>query len=141
MSLRNRWWKFALIFWLGILLFSSTRMAGWLGRGVYGHFLRQFVRPMGIDSSAAQKILHVILFGVFGWLLASVKIPPRSPWLRGLIWSFAIGATTELLQIAVRGRHPQFSDVILNGVTGTLSCWLALWWASRRRAPEAQEPG
>lgn len=138
MPLRNRW-KLALILWLGIVLLSSTRFAGWLGAGVYSHYLREFTRPFGIHSHEAQKILHVVLFAVFGWLLARTHLPPAPPWLRGLVWSFGIGAITELIQLVVRGRHPLFSDVILNGVAGTLSCWLALWWTNRRKAVELDQ--
>jgi VanZ family protein len=135
MSLRNGW-KIALLIWLAIVLLSSTREVGSLGAAVFSRYLRDAARPLGISSHDAQKLLHVVLFAVLGWLLAATRLPPASPWLRGLLWSFGIGALTELIQLAVRGRHPLFSDVILNGVTGTLGCWLALWWSSRRQTLE-----
>jgi VanZ family protein len=138
MTLRNVS-KIALLAWLGIVLLSSTSQMGWLGAKVYYYYLRDVARPFGIHSHDAQKFLHVVLFGVLGWLLANANLPPRSPWVRGVVWSFGIGAITECIQLVVRGRHPLFSDVILNGVTGTLGCWLALWIANRRRTPVPDE--
>jgi VanZ family protein len=132
-STRNTW-KIALLIWLGILLLSSTSEVGEFVTEFYRNYLRTSVRDYGVSSHEAQKFLHVVLFAVLGWLLAYTKLPPRPAWVRGLVWSFAVGAVTELLQILARGRHPLFSDVILNGATGALTCWLVLRFAPRRPA-------
>lgn len=124
-------WKLALLIWLAVVILSSTSEVAEIGADVYRNYLRDAGRTLGISSHDAQKSLHVVLFGVLGWLLAYTHLPPRSPWVRGLVWSFAVGSVTEIIQLLVRGREPLFSDVILNGVAGTLSCWLTLWAASR----------
>lgn len=127
----NKLWKIALLIWLGVVVLSSTSEVAAMGDEVYRNYLREAGRTVGITSHEAQKSLHVVLFGVLGWLLALTNLPPRSPWARGLAWSFAVGAFTEIIQLLVRGRQPLFSDVILNGVAGTLGCWVTLWIRGR----------
>jgi VanZ family protein len=130
-STDQRFPKFALSIWLGILMLCSTSEVGSFATAFYREYLRPTARFSGITTHDAQKILHVVLFAVLGWLLAHTNLPPRPAWLRGLVWSFAVGALTEFLQILARGREPLFSDVLLNGVAGALTCWLVLRFVQR----------
>jgi hypothetical protein len=116
----------ALMFWVLVLLLCSTSEVGSFVTHFYSHYLRPAMRGYGLSTHEAQKVLHVLLFGVLGWLLAHTHLPPRPAWLRGLVWSFSVGAVTELVQIVARGREPLISDAILNGTAGALTCWLVL---------------
>ena len=133
MSTRNAW-KLAFCIWLAIVLLSSTGEVGESVTDFYRNYLNASVRDYGISSHDAQKFLHVVLFSLLGWLLAFTNIPPRPAWVRGLVWSFAAGAASEFIQLLARGREALLSDVLLNGVAGTLTCWLVLRLANGRSA-------
>jgi VanZ family protein len=133
MPTRNAW-KLALWIWLAVVLLSSTSEVGEFVTAFYRDHVRPAVRGYGISSHEAQKFLHVVLFAVLGWLLACTNLPPRPPWVRGLVWSFAAGAASECIQLLSRGREPLLSDVLLNGIAGALSCWLVLRLAGRSPA-------
>jgi VanZ family protein len=133
MTARNIW-KAAFLVWLVVLFLSSTSEVGEFASDWYDDYLDDSLQQFGLDSDVAQKLLHVVLFVVLGWLVAELKLPPSAPWVRSLVWCFPIGAVTELIQIVMDGRGPSFLDALINGVAGTLSCRLALWLASRRQA-------
>jgi hypothetical protein len=124
--------KLTLGIWLAIVLACSTDEVGDFVTVFYRHNLHASLWSYGISSHDAQKFLHVVLFSLLGGLLAYADIPPRPAWLRGLVWSFAVGAASESIQLFARGREPLLSDVLLNGIAGAVTCWLVLRFAARR---------
>jgi VanZ family protein len=131
MTARNIW-KITLIVWILFVLLSSTSEVGQFVQDLYDCNLQDLGRIFGIRTKIAQKGFHVIVFAVLGWLVSRSNLRPVSPWVRGVVWCFTIGAVSELIQIAMDSRQPSIRDFLLNGVAGTLSCWLGLWYASRQ---------
>ncbi len=93
--------------------------------------------PEVIDS-LNDKVLHAseYLF-LFGVTVHALKMLPEC-WLRhrralaAVIWSFAVGVVTELMQRSIQGRSADFRDWAAD-VTGVLLGALlwAIWKASR----------
>lgn len=133
MFTRNSW-KLAFFLWLAVLLLCSTSEVGAFATEFYRNHLNASVRDYGITSHEAQKLLHVVLFSLLGAFLALTNLPPRLAWVRGLVWSFGVGAVTECIQLFAQGREALWSDVVLNGVAGTVACWLVLQLSSPRAA-------
>jgi hypothetical protein len=126
--------KLTLWIWLAIVLACSTDEVGDFVTRFYRHHVHASLWSYGISSHDAQKFLHVVLFSLLGWLLAYADFPPRPAWVRGLVWSFAVGAASESIQLLARGREPLLSDVVLNGTAGAVTCWLVLRFVNRRSA-------
>ncbi len=115
-----------LALWVGIILFSSTDVAGAWANDLYRWLLVTAAESRsGPLYWIAQKSFHIILFAVFGWLLAS-QCQPRSSWLRGVMGSFAMGAVSEGMQFLFASRHPASADFLLNGLAGSLFFWLRI---------------
>ena len=118
----------------GLILFSSTRLAGLGGEWVYHHFLNRLS-----SFQVAQKSVHVILFVIFGCVCYQV-LATRSRAMRFAITVLAaliMGAVSETLQIFT-GRDPNLADALLNLASGTLGgvFAMALERAGHPRAAE-----
>jgi hypothetical protein len=115
-----------LMLWAGVILFSSTDIAGSWANASFQWLLGS---PAEASSTTlhfvAQKSFHVLLFAVFGWLLAR-RSPSRPGLLGGVLWSFALGAVSEGMQFLFATRHPAFTDFVLNGLAGSLFFWLSI---------------
>ncbi len=122
--LPRRDWIF--VFWLALILFSSTGVASQWAHGFYGYVFGDSGQALGLSRHLAQKAYHIFLFVVLGWLLAAPGMPAGSRLRRGVGWAFLIGALSELVQLGFAGRNPMLSDVLLNGLSGSLSAWLRL---------------
>ena len=113
-----------LILWGGVILFSSTDVAGAWANACYQWLLGS---PAEFSSETlhwvAQKSFHVALFAVFGWLLAR-RSPSQPSLLAGVMWSFAMGAVSEGVQFLFATRNPASTDFVLNGLTGSFFFWL-----------------
>ena len=121
--LPRRDWIF--FFWLALILFSSTGVASEWAHGFYGYlFGGDSSQAVGLPRHLAQKAYHIFLFVVLGWLVAAPRIPAGARLRRGVGWAFVIGALSELVQLGFAGRNPMLSDVLLNGLSGSLSAWL-----------------
>ena len=124
--------------WIGLILFSSTGIAGRWANAIYAMLSSHSGLGDGIAMLLFQKGYHVFLFAVLGGLLVSAS--SRLPALpRAILWCFVIGALSEALQLAFEGRGPSLADVLLNGASGSLGGWIWLRAFSGRRktAPRA----
>ncbi len=109
--------------WIGLILSSSTGMVATLAESLYSAVFQ----GLGLSSPAgmhllAKKACHVLLFVVLGWLLSPV--PTRARWTRtvlAVVCCFVVGAISEVLQCYFPGRNPRFSDVLIDGLSGTLA--------------------
>jgi hypothetical protein len=112
--------------WIGLILFSSTSLAGQWADELY-RSLFQAPGHFGYARIIAQKSVHVLLFGSLGWLVTWRAGAARPSLVRGAAWSFAVGIVSEGLQLVFETRHPAWTDVLLNGLSGSLGSWLCLW--------------
>jgi hypothetical protein len=115
-----------LLLWGGVILFSSTDIAGAWANASYQWLLGSPAEPSSATLHwVAQKSFHVGLFAVFGWLLAR-RSQSRSGLLGGMMWSFAMGAVSEGMQFLFATRHPASADFVLNGLAGSFFFWLRI---------------
>lgn len=124
--------------WLGLIFFSSTGVAGRWANELYALFSANSELGAGVPMLLLQKGYHVVLFAVLGWLLVRVGWPRLNALPRAIVWSFAVGALSEALQLAFEGRGPSLADVALNGASGSLAAWIWIRLFSPRHA-EAQK--
>jgi VanZ family protein len=110
--------------WLGLIFFSSTGVAGRWANELYALFSANSELGAGVPMLLLQKGYHVVLFAVLGWLLVTAGWPRLNTLPRAVIWSFAVGALSEALQLAFEGRGPSLADVALNGASGSLAAWI-----------------
>jgi VanZ family protein len=123
--------------WVVLIFFSSTGVAGRWANLLYALLSSSTGLGHGMAMLLFQKAYHVFLFAVLGGLLVSARSAPA--WSRAIVWSFVIGALSEALQLAFEGRGPLFTDVLLNGVSGTAGgwAWLRVLAASAKASPRA----
>jgi glycopeptide antibiotics resistance protein len=116
-----------LFVWVGIILFSSTSLAGKASDAALTQFFVAHVRRYDTYDLyhlyhvhfLAEKSVHVAMFIVFAMLLWRV-LPDVSGKARTvLLCGTLIGCCSELAQCLFPGRDPAFRDVALN-VTGTV---------------------
>jgi VanZ family protein len=110
-------------FWLILIFFSSTNMAWQLADSVYLAVFGAFHFSQNTESLfLAQKSVHVCLFAGLGFLLWT-SIPGKT--LQKLILislaCFITGSLSEGFQYFFPGRHPDWRDVLLNGLSGTVA--------------------
>lgn len=125
-------WVWVAIWCSGILL-SQTDTAS-----TFAHRLLSWTS--GISStegptlhSLLQKGFHVLVFGVFGWLLP--RPGNRRAWRRTLLLCLVVGVGSELLQLVATNRTPRLFDAALN-LTASIT---ALWWRWGRRSRSAAD--
>jgi VanZ family protein len=121
--------------WITLILFSSTSLAGRWANQLYALFAASSDLGAGMSMLVLQKGVHVVLFAVLGCLLVSASWPRLNVLPRAVLWSFAIGALSEAVQLAFEGRGPSLADVALNGVSGSLAAWIWARWFSARQSP------
>lgn len=119
--------------WIGLILFSSTGIAGRWANALYALLCLRSGLGGGVTVLLFQKTYHVFLFAVLGGLLVSAASPRLPAWSRAIAWSFVIGALSEALQLAFEGRGPSFADVVLNGASGAAGAWIWLRVLAVRR--------
>jgi VanZ family protein len=125
--------------WIGLILFSSTGIAGRWANALYALLSLRSGLGGGVTLLLFQKAYHVFLFAVLGGLLVSAASSRLPAWSRAILWSFVIGALSEALQLAFDGRGPSFADVLLNGASGAAGglLWLRVLAVRRKTAPRA----
>ncbi len=123
--------------WIALILFSSTGVAGRWAHLLYAALSSRVGLGQGVTMFLFQKGYHVFLFAVLGGLLASGTSSRPQAFSRVVLWSFAIGALSEALQLLFANRGPSWHDVFLNGVSGSAGgwAWLRTFAARRRAAP------
>lgn len=112
--------------WIGLILFSSTGIAGRWANALYAMLSSHAGLGEGMAMLLFQKGYHVFLFAVLGGLLVSAAASRLSVLSRAILWSFVIGALSETLQLAFEGRGPSLADVVLNGASGSAGGWIWL---------------
>ncbi|GAB4556648.1 MAG: hypothetical protein Kow0047_00340 [Anaerolineae bacterium] len=123
--------------WIVLILFPVAwlaRHSAWVYRLLILHFSPVWV----------HVVLHVLLFAVLAWLLASLRLPLPRPWrllaIAGVIMLVALGQ--EVLQLWAKGRGPGRDELFDLGVdmAGAALGWLAFyghrWWARFRPRSE-----
>jgi hypothetical protein len=90
-----------------------------------------FNQPMLLIESAHSivNLVHAILFLLLG--VATRMALPR--WRAGQVWRacVAVAIATEAMQWLVPGRHPRWSDVLVDLVAGMLGWALVRVWGRR----------
>ena len=115
-----------LILWVGVILFSSTDLAGAWANDFCRWLLASPAEPTSRTIHwIVPKSFHVALFAVFGWLLAR-RSQSRLVLLTGVMVSFVMGAVSEGLQFFFATRHPASADLVLNGLAGSFVFWLRI---------------
>lgn len=74
-------------------------------------------------ADSAVNLVHAILFVVLGLAGGAAKPDLRWPMMTLLLTLF--GAATELMQLAVPGRHARVSDVLVDVAAGLIGWGLA----------------
>ncbi|MDA3793553.1 MAG: VanZ family protein [Elusimicrobia bacterium] len=103
---RPTWWR--------ILLFIAVLAAGFF-----------YARQMGI----IEERLHLIKYGLLGWLISGNIVRPVNPVLRILIavlFCVAIGGVDEVFQIFLPWRVGDIRDVLFAGIGGLWGTFLFL---------------
>jgi VanZ family protein len=78
-----------------------------------------------------SKSLHVIAYALLAILSGWLRVPWRFRWLL-LVFIFAHGVCTELLQTLVVSRHASLRDVALDHLGAVLGLGLSWkWWLER----------
>ena len=84
-----------------------------------------FISPAGLESIpfvVVQKLYHVVLFAIFGWLLAPLfKAGRGRRFMICAFCCFSVGMLSEIVQFFFVGRGPALLDVAINGLSGSLS--------------------
>ena len=115
-----------LALWVGLILFSSTAVAGRWATDLYNAVFTGFDASGSTDVRfLAQKLFHVFMFVGLSRLLSSITVGKKARQI--LIcgaWCFTIGILSEGMQLFVSTREPSLLDVMLNGCSGTLSSFL-----------------
>ncbi len=113
--------------WTALILFSQTTWAGQIAGMVATALFGPGPADIGSPPYLLQKGYHCLLFGVFGWLLAQTG-KPRGP---AIALAIAVGFSifAEMLQLWAPGRHPQWSDAVINIVSST-----AVWALASRQS-------
>ncbi|MBI3697871.1 MAG: VanZ family protein [Acidobacteria bacterium] len=127
--IENRHARVALLAaWIGLIFFSSTDVAANWAEGAYNHLFQ----TLDLSSSAGTHLLtekgfHAFLFLVLGWLVSPFPSggKPRRI-VTSVLWCFVVGTVSEGLQFFFAGRDPRLSDVLLNGLSGTLTSFLRI---------------
>jgi VanZ family protein len=116
--------RIASVGWIGLILFSSTSVAGewserayaWIYAAVFGASKTQ-----GTGTSllhfVAEKCVHLTLFFVLGLLLSRVVFG-RMRFGKVVLGGLIVGTASEILQRFFPGRDPAVRDVFIN-VVGT----------------------
>ena len=134
---RANWFALAVAAWIGVVLFSSSSMAGrWCDRTfdtVYLHVVyrnvlgyRGWLRSFHpILHLLAEKSIHFGLFFIFATLFwkASENTPRKAPLI--LVSGLVLGALAEFLQRFAPGRDPAGRDIVIDFVgaaMGVASC-------------------
>jgi VanZ family protein len=134
------WWV-AVVGWIGIIFFSSTRTA-WLWcesgfsylSGIFISDVRRQSESFGAIHLAADKGLHVTLFAVLALLLYKAMLDPRQKVVRILSFGLVVGCCSEYLQSFFPDRDPAVRDVFINLAGTGLGVLLSILWARRTRA-------
>ena len=114
--------------WTGVIFLSSTGLASSLAEAFYD----AGINALHLSSShklhfVVEKIFHVFLFFVLGWLFSPVPTGrKRTRTLVSILCCFVVGFLSELLQSLFPGREPRVSDVLINGLSGTASSLLRI---------------
>ena len=99
--------------WAGFLLYLGTTPGDALPHG-------------GLWDAAPDKLVHALLYGVLGFLLAhalGLRRPGRALLVGGL-GALAWGALDEWNQAHIAGRSSELADVAADLVGGALGGWL-----------------
>jgi VanZ family protein len=123
----------ALSGWIGLILFSSTGLAARWAHALYDLLFVATELNAGVPVLLLQKSYHVFLFTVLGLLIASAAFFRLAPLPRAILWCFAIGLLSEALQLGFEGRGPSFTDVLLNGASGSTAAWIWLRFSEREK--------
>lgn len=86
--------------------------------------------PGGIPH--VDKILHLVMFAVLGFLLGAGHFDRR---IVVLLWVVLSASCSELLQLAAPSRDPDFLDWIFDLIGGVTAYYIVL----RHRTPAPQE--
>lgn len=115
-------WVTALLVWLGIILFSSTALAGRVSDAAFTNIVFAHVRRYDRYDLyhryqvhfLAEKAVHIAMFIVLATLLW--RILPDMPGKAGsvFLWGTLIGCCSELVQCLFPGRDPALRDALIN---------------------------
>ena len=106
-----------------LVLFSVLLPAEWIG--VLRHRWWWFTYPLDrIENvQSAVNLVHAILFLLLG--IATHMALPSWRVGRVLLAILLLGVATELVQVLVPGRHPRWTDVLVDVVAGIFG-WAAM---------------
>jgi VanZ family protein len=144
---RENLWIAASLAWIGVILFSSTSLAGaWseaMFRSLAALFFGQVLHPgdsaYSILHVLADKGFHVTLFAVLAILLwnATQNSPRKVPLI--LLSGALLGSISEVLQSFFPGRDPAIHDVLIN--VGGTALGIGLIFLNRDRRQRTDESG
>ena len=122
-------WTYLCGLWIGIVLFSSTSLAGEWANAAY----REIISRTALPYFLAEKGFHVLLFGILGLVLSRMF---RGSLLGSpsfvLLIALAVGVSSEALQAFFPGRDPALRDVIINLCGAILGVGLNALFDARR---------
>lgn|GEM_PF-2090350 len=111
--------------WLAFVVFSQTGLAGRLADGVaLWLFGPQPEGPEELLRYLMQKGYHVGLFSVLGFLARSTG---NRSMVEMVVWTVGFSAASESLQFLAPSRSPQWSDALINVISGLGGWALARW--------------
>ncbi len=123
----------------------KTLLVRWVPLGVWAGFLLYLgatpgdaLPQGGLWDAAPDKLVHALLYGVLGFLLAhavGLRGPGRAL-LAGGLGALAWGALDEWNQAHIAGRSSELADVAADLVGGALGGWLRARLRRTRCAPD-----
>jgi VanZ family protein len=118
---QTKGWAIAALLWIGVIMFSSTELAGQNAKQAYSWALAALAglvhantAPFNSVRILVEKGFHVFLFVVFAVLLCkAISIRHRNPIFVFFIGSI-VGSCSEWFQRFQPGRDPSLRDVCIN---------------------------
>jgi len=114
-------WRWAVLFWIGVIFFSSTSMAGQLSEQGFRYLSQTLLGEVPVETQSysiahflADKGVHVTMFCVLATLLWKAIPPNPRKSLLILGCGAIVGSCSEFLQRFFPDRDPALRDVLIN---------------------------
>jgi glycopeptide antibiotics resistance protein len=134
-------WTGVLPVWVGLILFSSTSLAGQVSDAALTRFVVTHIRRHDVFDLyhrwhvyfLAEKAVHITLFIVLALLLW--RLLPDIPGKVVVVFlcGASLGCCSELVQSLFPDRDPAVRDVLINAVATAIGAAAAFFYTRRQR--------
>jgi VanZ family protein len=134
-------WTGLLPVWIGLILFSSTSLAGEVSDAAFTRLVAAHIRRYDIFDLyhrwhvyfLAEKTVHLTLFIVLAIVLW--RSLPNGPWRFGvvLLCGSLVGCCSELVQCLFPDRDPAVRDVLINAAGTAIGAAIGFFYTRPQR--------